>query len=430
MSRSALDPSDISSVGQSLSKSLRHLRELVSAPTCEEGANSGLKISIPFAHTPGWAAQQSLTRSILLSLQPLALKRGGTAELLVLNKVKEAPFTGVPRGMGVPLKSVQPECWWDATLRQRLLEATGCSVILNLYLPPIPPPAGVGLVGWIFDFQHIHLAHNFSAAEIAQRNQTFRQMAKQCDLVMLSSQDARQDFARFVPEFAHKARVHPFPSALVFQKLPQEDPRPRVSAYHVPAKFILVANQFWTHKNHGVVIDAISLCRQRGLDIPVVFTGLPNDGRTPSNSYVSSVLQRIARQNVSGLVLPLGLAPLDDLIALMRCATLIIQPSQFEGWSTIVEDAKALGRPVMCSNLPLHREQHPGALGFFDCDDPERLAALLQEHWNALPPGPDLGVEEGAMRQARAFSQAYGKGLLRTCREAEEIAQSRSKPSL
>ena len=390
-----------------------------------EDAASALKISIPFAHTPGWAAQQSLTRSILLSLQPQVQHAGGTAELLVLKKEKEAAFTGIPRGMGVPLKSIPPECWWDADLRQRLLESTGCSVVLNLYLPPIPPPRGMGLVGWIFDFQHVHLAHYFSVAEIALRNQTFRQMAEQCDLVMLSSEDATRDFAQFVPEYAHKARVHPFPSALAFKKLPAGDPRPRVAAYHVPSKYILVANQFWTHKNHAAVIDAVSICRQRGLDIPVVFTGLPNDERDPSNGYVSSVLQRIARQNVSGLVLPLGLVPLDDLVALMRCAALIIQPSRFEGWSTIVEDAKALGRPVMCSNLPLHREQHPGALGFFDCDDPEKLAALLQEHWEKLPAGPNPAKEESALRGAQTFSRAYGAGLLRTCQEAAELAGAR-----
>jgi hypothetical protein len=30
-----------------------------------------------------------------------------------------------------------------------------------------------------------------------------------------------------------------------------------------------------------------------------------------------------------------------------------------------MEDAKGLGRPLICSNIPIHREQAPDALVFF-----------------------------------------------------------------
>ncbi|RIW14372.1 glycosyltransferase, partial [Algoriphagus lacus] len=35
----------------------------------------------------------------------------------------------------------------------------------------------------------------------------------------------------------------------------------------------------------------------------------------------------------------------------------VIQPSLFEGWSTVIEDAKSLNVQVICSNLPVHIEQ-------------------------------------------------------------------------
>ena len=72
----------------------------------------------------------------------------------------------------------------------------------------------------------------------------------------------------------------------------------------------------------------------------------------------------------------------------MRAAALIIQPSFFEGWSTSIEDSKALGRPLVCSDIPVHREQVPDALGFFDPMKPEILADLLAKIY------PDLRRSE------------------------------------
>jgi len=77
----------------------------------------------------------------------------------------------------------------------------------------------------------------------------------------------------------------------------------------------------------------------------------------------------------------------------MRAAALIIQPSFFEGWSTSIEDCKALGRPLLCSNIPVHREQVPDALGFFDPKKPEMLGDLLAEFYGDLEPGPSVSSE-------------------------------------
>ena len=102
----------------------------------------------------------------------------------------------------------------------------------------------------------------------------------------------------------------------------------------------------------------------------------------------------------------------------MRSAALCIQPSRFEGWSTPLEDAKAIGRPVACSNLPVHLEQAPDALGFFGCDEPDRLAYLLVFRWSTLTPGPDFGREQRAIDAEREIAASYGTTVLGLCREA------------
>ena len=115
----------------------------------------------------------------------------------------------------------------------------------------------------------------------------------------------------------------------------------------------------------------------------------------------------------------LGLVTASDLLSLMRTAAVVIQPSRFEGWSTTVQDAKALGRPLLCSDIPVHREQAPEALGFFPCDRPDILGDLLVSHWPALEPGPCSASEERALSKERDFAREHGRRLLKICQEAE-----------
>jgi hypothetical protein len=62
----------------------------------------------------------------------------------------------------------------------------------------------------------------------------------------------------------------------------------------------------------------------------------------------------------------------------------VLQPSQFEGWSTVIEDARSVGRPVIASDFPVHLEQNAPGSTFFhmgDADDCARAMAsfLAQE---------------------------------------------------
>ena len=89
----------------------------------------------------------------------------------------------------------------------------------------------------------------------------------------------------------------------------------------------------------------------------------------------------------------MGLVPKFDQIQLMRRSIAVVQPSLFEGWSTLVEDARLLGKPMILSNLPVHLEQNPPYSAFFEVNSPEDLAKLLGDFWQNYHPGPDLEKE-------------------------------------
>lgn len=243
---------------------------------------------------------------------------------------------------------------------------------------------------------------------------------------MLSSHDALADLDRFAPAAAAKAHVFQFPSLFAFAP-PVGDAAATARKYRLPAKFALVVNQFWAHKNHAVVVRALALLRDQGVRVPVVMTGLPNDPRDLQNAALSALLQEIAIASLQDQVSILGRVPYADLVGLMRGTALFIQPSRFEGWNTSVQDMKALGRPMVCSDLAVHREQATGCVGFFGCDDPAALARLLAEAWPGLAPGPDPVAEERALVAEREFARRHGESLIGLCRQVANPPRVRGR---
>ena len=283
-------------------------------------------------------------------------------------------------------------------------------------------------VGWIPDFQHYRLPELFSLNDLAARDALFDTIARDCELVIVSSESSREDFETFLPLFAGKARVLPFPSILWAAPL-SEDPQRIVLNYHLPSKYGLVANQFWRHKNHSVLPDALAILKQQGIELSFVLTGLPTDYRDAENQHLSEFFQTCARLDVRNQVHFLGHLPYWDMISLMRCAAVVVQPSRFEGWNTSVEDAKALGRPLICSDIPVHRDQAPGALGLFDANSPEELAQLLSASFSDLDPGPSPLLETSALARSKARAVEFGRSLLSIAQEAYSLRALRTRGS-
>jgi len=375
-----------------------------------------------------WAAGGSYTRMLVESLA--AANEGRRTELMLLSRkisgAKEDTLPATIRHFKKP--HYAPGERWLRSMRRlgdksELYEtalrykASVLVPVLQIDLPRAPVPT----IGWIPDFQHRHWPQYYSKASLASRDRAYRELAQRSQLILLSSESARNDLAGFLPEYTPKARVLPFPSLFAFhppQAADLQATMATVAKYHLPEKFALVANQFWQHKNHRVVVDAVALLNARGLRIPVVMTGQPSDFRDPQNRTVSELLQRIAQAGLAGEITVLGQVAYGELIALMRAAAVMVQPSQSEGWSTVVQDGKALGRPLICSAIATHREQAPGALGFFEWNQAGELAALLEAHWHALAPGPDMAREAEFLEREREFARLHGRKLLQLCEEA------------
>lgn len=263
--------------------------------------------------------------------------------------------------------------------------------------------------GWIPDFQHYHLPNLFSAQEIDRLNADSKKLADAAPVIVLSSRMAQIDFCNSYPYACDRSTVMQFTSSFDpswFEAAPQEVQ----SKYYLPNEFFLVSNQFWEHKDHTVIIEALSTLKERKISPTVVCTGNTTDYRNPQ--YFKQLLTHIEKLGLEQEIKILGLIPRTDQIQLMRRCIAVIQPSLFEGWSTVVEDARMLGKPILVSDFPVHLEQNPPHAYFFQRRNAEELAELMSKAMISLKPGPDIQAEHSARQDNRSRVRDYGKRFL------------------
>jgi glycosyltransferase involved in cell wall biosynthesis len=251
-------------------------------------------------------------------------------------------------------------------------------------------PGGKRIMYWIGDFQEIYLPHFFSEDQLKARHVKNRSIVEGDQMLVLSSKAALDDLRENFKTVNAPIRIWRFCSLLPAQPAGEGD----LSSLDLPGKFAYLPNQFWVHKNHAIVFRALAQLKERGVVVPLVCTGSPQDKRAPG--YFSSLTEIIREAGMSEQIRILGIVPKAQQIEIIRRAAFIVQPSLFEGWSTVVEDAKSLGRPIVLSDLAVHREQDPPNALFFDPNDVDDVAGKLQEAWTRFAPGPDLEAEKQA----------------------------------
>ncbi|ESS74095.1 putative glycosyltransferase [Methyloglobulus morosus KoM1] len=274
---------------------------------------------------------------------------------------------------------------------------------------------GIPTLAWIADFQHRHLPKMFSKINYYWRDIGYWALSHCATRLMVSSQDAQRDCETFYPKSIGRVEAVPFAVRIASKaSITELDDIRRL--YKLPEKFYFLPNQFWKHKNHLNVVEAMNLIKQSGSDIVLVASGNAKDGRNPD--HPQRVLDLITNYNLGDKFMFLGLIPFQHILPLMRLSCGVVNPSFFEGWSTTVEEAKAVGAPLLLSDLSIHREQAEGRAAFFDPNSPSHISAVLKEQWPTLKSGPRLDAEHTAaeinQQHRKQFASAFGEFATRT----------------
>jgi glycosyltransferase involved in cell wall biosynthesis len=245
-------------------------------------------------------------------------------------------------------------------------------------------------LSWVYDFQHVHLPEMFSRKERITRAWAFSQTARRSTRIIVMSEAVKKDFQRSYPSYAHKVRAVKT-ATYVPPSIYESDPKSVTSYYQLPEKFVYLPNQFWRHKNHGLVFNAVKLLKGRGVKTHVVCSGHQGDTNHPL--YFADLLRQIADWEIGDQISLLGLVPRHHVFQLMRQSVCVVNPSLFEGFGLSVDEARSTGKKILLSDIPAHREQDVPQGMFFDPRNVEDLAEKLKRIWWDSLPGPDRQME-------------------------------------
>lgn len=274
-------------------------------------------------------------------------------------------------------------------------------------------------LAWIPDFQELYLPDFFSAAEIARRSRTNRAVVRDAAGILLSSEHAREGLATISKDAADRAYVLPFVASVppLSRILPLEQLERKFGPL---GGYFFLPNQFWAHKNHRVVVQALDLLRKRGRPVAIIATGNATDHRQPQHGQ--HIMRLISECGVAADFRLLGMVSYEDLMSLMAHSTAVLNPSLFEGWSTSVEEAKSLGKTIVVSDIPVHREQAPCRARYFAPESPNDLADALLE----VLSDHDPDREAAKMAEAQAALPDRRSTFARRYREiAEAVVNNR-----
>jgi len=217
------------------------------------------------------------------------------------------------------------------------------------------------------DLLHVHQPEQFSPLHRAYREQAYRAYCEQARWVISMTRWGRTDIADHYGIDIGRIAVVPLPP-VVEANLSDVDQRVSVEPY------LLYPAQTWPHKNHLALIGALSVLRDRTLNVRVVCTGRLTDHYGEIAAYATA-------QGVADRITFVGYVPERQLGSLYGNALGVVFPSKFEGWGLPIVEAFAAGIPVACSDIPVLREVAGDAAVYFDPLNPRSIADCLARLW-------------------------------------------------
>lgn len=345
------------------------------------------RIAILYAYNENWIGSTYYIQNLIYSLN--LLEEAEKPEILLIT-MEEAGFRQLKNLSGYPYLRFKKLSLYERAVN-KLVPSFLLSAFVKRFLWRVyrdievvfPATHGVSFSAcknqlyWVADFQEHFLPSFFSEKEIKKRKSIQQSIVDKAKFLVLSSKAACSDFNIIYP--GNKVRQFVLPFAVTHPVLPSVARTELCKKYLIPERYFICSNQFWKHKNHEVVIKALGELRRKGKDFFVVFTGKIHDYRNPL--YFDELNRLVHEMDLEKQLRFLGFISREDQLLLMKNSVAVIQPSLFEGWSTVVEDAKALNARIVVSSIPVHAEQLISYSGkiLFDPHNYSKLADAIEE---------------------------------------------------
>lgn len=240
-----------------------------------------------------------------------------------------------------------------------------------------------------------------------RRELLFRNALKKASYILTGTERGMDEVSLFyqIPRERIRKLPHPTPNLLHLEAADIEQLLPS----NLWNTYILYPAQFWPHKNHIRILQAISFLKEeKKIIIPAVFVG--SDKAT--KSYLAEMSTKLG---IDTQIHFLGFVTKHELVSLYKNAFSIVYPSLFGPENLPPLEAFLLNCPAIVSDVPGAREQYGDAALFFDPLNSKELAQQIYTLWG----DPNLrrlliekGLHRSTMYQPKHYIQDIFKILM------------------
>ena len=229
---------------------------------------------------------------------------------------------------------------------------------------------------WFPDFQEIHFPKYFSLKSRLLRKFNLWMAATHSTKILISSNSVLDDIKKINKKAFRKSILIKHAINLPKIKIKKDLHK----KFGIKKKYFIVPNTYWMHKNHFVLLKAINFLKKnkKEINFQIVTTGYFFDHRNPH--YAISIKNYLIDNKLTEDFLILNIIKFQDLINLIKNSIALINPSKSEGWSNSVEQALALNKKIIVSNIKIHKEQNENKeFIFFSQNNYKQLAKILDK---------------------------------------------------
>ena len=214
------------------------------------------------------------------------------------------------------------------------------------------------------EFPEVNFKHEFDRRELLYQSTINKAVA-----VIVDSEYGKQNLISYYNASPHRIHACHFTPSINIAHTKDMDIKAK---YGIDGDYIYYPAQFWAHKNHIYILEALQILKEQNIIIRAIFSG-SNQGN------LAYILQSIEDFGLHDQVHYIGFAPNDEIAALYQQSLALVMPTYFGPTNIPPLEAFSLGVPVVYSDLPDLREQVGDAALMCDLKDPRSLAGHLKD---------------------------------------------------
>ena len=249
----------------------------------------------------------------------------------------------------------------------------------------------------------------YSSGRFERRERLYRAILPKAYLILADSELLANRIELRYGVDRDKVLPMPFSPSPLASELEHELGKSVLAKYGLEPDYIFYPAQFWPHKNHYRLLDAVRKLREQGQSRQVVFCG-----RDKGNlSFIKTVANGLG---VGDQVHFLGFVPAEEMAALYKGCNCVCMPSYFGPTNLPPLEAWKFERPLLYPNI--YRDQTRDAAQYFDPENTNSLASAITDLDNEET--RRVLVKKGKQRlneigQDRNKSEKALLGILKSC---------------